>query len=225
MRPDPLAWWHSEFGEIAPRGHLLRRALSAQWVRFHSLPESKRYAESLDEYAEIEHRHCLVASALFSANEPLYVFRALGEEARLRGKAKHQLAGSQFREAVAVMQPEVLGRTKRIECMSGLWFPTGNPISSKLRFAYSQTGKRWASRLFLRRLRTFSVPTTVGWTSSRTPSHPKSFVPALRTGYRPVRTVYERRLGAKANVRLNRNWPYVTDLEAANHSGQSNFLH
>ncbi|GKS83563.1 hypothetical protein AVMA1855_05445 [Acidovorax sp. SUPP1855] len=110
MRPDPLAWWHSEFGEIAPRGHLLRRALSAQWVRFHSLPESKRYAESLDEYAEIEHRHCLVASALFSDNEPLYVFRALGEEARLRGKAKHQLAGRQFREAVAVMQPESLGQ-------------------------------------------------------------------------------------------------------------------
>ena len=109
MRPDPLAWWHSEFGEVAPCGHLLRRHLTAQWVRFHSLPDSKRYAESLDEYAEIQHRHLLIASAIFSADETLYVFRALNEEPKLRGKSRHQLAGRQFREAVAAVPNESLG--------------------------------------------------------------------------------------------------------------------
>jgi hypothetical protein len=69
MRPDPLAWWQSHFGEIAPRGHLLRRALSERWVRFHSLPDSKRYAESADEYAELQRRHLAVASVLFGAGE------------------------------------------------------------------------------------------------------------------------------------------------------------
>jgi len=110
MRPDPLAWWQSQFGEIAPRGHLLRRAFGVNWVRFHSLPDSKRYAESLDEYAELHSRHFLVASALFSAGEPLYVFRAHIGETKLRGKARHQLAGRQFREDVAVLPTESLGQ-------------------------------------------------------------------------------------------------------------------
>jgi hypothetical protein len=103
MRPDPLAWWQSQFGEIAPRGHLLRHALGEHWVRFHSLPDSKRYAESSDEYAELQRRHLAVASVLFSAGEPLYVFRAHSAEARLRRKVRHQLAGRQFRDAVAVL--------------------------------------------------------------------------------------------------------------------------
>lgn len=110
MRPDPLAWWHSKFGDVAPRGYLLRRHLTAQWVRFHSLPDSKRYAESLDEHAEIQHRHALIASAIFNANEPLYIFRVHGDEAKLRGKARHQLVGRQFREAAAAVPPESLGQ-------------------------------------------------------------------------------------------------------------------
>lgn len=108
MHPHPLTWWQSQFGDIAPRGHVLRGALPEHWVRFHSLPESKRYAESEDEYREIQQRHLSVASALFSADEPLYVFRAHEAEARLRGKARHQLAGRQFRDAVAVM-PTAIG--------------------------------------------------------------------------------------------------------------------
>ena len=110
MRPDPLAWWQSRFGEIAPRGHLLRRALSEHWVRFHSLPDSKRYAESVDEYAELQRRHLAVASALFCADEPLYVFRAHSGEPRLRGRTRHQLVGRQFREAVAVLPFESRGQ-------------------------------------------------------------------------------------------------------------------
>ncbi len=110
MRPDPLAWWQSQFGEIAPRGHLLRRALSEHWVRFHSLPDSKRYAESVGEYAELQSRHLAVASALFGAGEPLYVFRAHNGEPRLRGRARHHLAGRQFREAVAVLPLESRGQ-------------------------------------------------------------------------------------------------------------------
>jgi hypothetical protein len=110
MRPDPLAWWQSQFGANAPRGHLLRRALSERWVRCHSLPDSKRYAESVDEYAELQRRHLAVASALFSTGEPLYVFRAHSGEPKLRGKARHQVAGRQFREAVAVLPIESRGQ-------------------------------------------------------------------------------------------------------------------
>lgn len=103
MHADPLVWWQSEFGDIAPRGHLLRGAVGDRWVRFHSLPDGKRYAETEDEHLELQRRHLAVATALFTAGEPLYVFRAHEAEARLRGKARHQLAGRQFREAVAVL--------------------------------------------------------------------------------------------------------------------------
>lgn len=103
MHAQPLTWWQSHFGDFAPRGHVLRSALGDRWVRFHSLPESKRYAESEGEYREIQQRHLAIASALFTAGEPLYVFRAHEAEARLRGKARHQLAGRQFREAVALL--------------------------------------------------------------------------------------------------------------------------
>jgi len=107
MRTHPIDWWQAQFGEIPPRGHILRRALPEHWVRFHSLPDSKRYAESVDEYREIQQRHLSIASVLFSANEPMYVFRAHEAEVRLRGKARHQLAGRQFREAVTVLPPGI----------------------------------------------------------------------------------------------------------------------
>lgn len=107
MNPDPLVWWQSEFGGIAPCGHVLRRALGERWIRFPSLPDSKRYAESAAEYDEIQRRHLAVASALFTADEPLYVFRSHAAESRMRGKARHQIAGRQFKEAVAVLPTEI----------------------------------------------------------------------------------------------------------------------
>ncbi|GKS73786.1 hypothetical protein AVME950_02840 [Acidovorax sp. SUPP950] len=149
MHPDPLAWWQSEFGEIAPRGHLLRRALSAKWVRFHSLPDSKRYAESLEEYAEIEHRHHLVASALFNAGEPLYVFRAHHDEARLRGKARHQLAGRQFREALAVVPPISLGQDKEdrmyVRAFVSKWKPDFFEAAIRLLADWKEVGVSFVS--------------------------------------------------------------------------------
>jgi hypothetical protein len=149
MRPDPLAWWQSEFGEIAPRGHLLRRALSAQWVRFHSLPDSKRYAESQDEYAELQNSHFLVASALFSAGEPLYIFRAHGGETRLRGKARHQLAGRQFREAVAVLPTESLAQDDEdrmhVRALVSKWKPDFFEVAIQLLADWQEVGVSFVS--------------------------------------------------------------------------------
>jgi hypothetical protein len=62
----------------APVGHLLRDQHRDRWVRFHSLPESKRYPDSEEEYATVLARHhavldelglhgrCYVLSALFA---------------------------------------------------------------------------------------------------------------------------------------------------------------
>jgi len=103
MHTDPLSWWPARFSETAPVGHHLRAKLRAQWVRFHSLPESKRYAESPAEHAELQARHLAVASTLFSTDEPLYVYRAHLVEERLRGRKKHHIAGRQFKEQAALL--------------------------------------------------------------------------------------------------------------------------
>lgn len=67
---EPLSWWVSEFKEIVPVGHVLHPCLFDNWTRFHSLPESKRYAEDEVEYAEILRRHLEWGIALFKVPKP-----------------------------------------------------------------------------------------------------------------------------------------------------------
>ncbi|CAM3534312.1 hypothetical protein [Polaromonas hydrogenivorans] len=98
----PLTWWCTEFGKTAPVGHALRQFLPLNWTRFHSLPESKRYPESEDEYLEIIRRNAMVASELFQIDEPIYVYKSYYRyEKKLRGKSRHQVAGRQLREDVS----------------------------------------------------------------------------------------------------------------------------
>ncbi len=103
MQPDPLTWWRSEFGNVAPVGYVLRRYLHSNWTRFHALPESKRYPESQDEVSELLRRHSQVASELFSTGEMIYVFQSRHSDSRRKLGAKHAIAGSQLREASAML--------------------------------------------------------------------------------------------------------------------------
>lgn len=66
-------WWQTEFGACPPVGYRLREAVPQRWVRFHSLPEGKRHADTRDEEAEILRRHNAVASALLGNGEPIVV--------------------------------------------------------------------------------------------------------------------------------------------------------
>jgi hypothetical protein len=50
-------YWAKNYPDSPPIAHRLREVLRNRWVRFHSLPESKRYAESEDEYLTILQRH------------------------------------------------------------------------------------------------------------------------------------------------------------------------
>ena len=45
--------WHVQFPDCEPVAHQLRIAFRSRWVRFHSLPGSKRYPEDASEYAEV----------------------------------------------------------------------------------------------------------------------------------------------------------------------------
>lgn len=59
-----LADWDRFFPNCEPIGYRLRADFRERWVRFHSLPESKRYPESEDEYAEVLSRHNAILSEL-----------------------------------------------------------------------------------------------------------------------------------------------------------------
>ena len=56
--------WDREWGDTPPIGHLLRAAQRDRWVRFHALPESKRYPDSEEEYGIVLARHHALLDAL-----------------------------------------------------------------------------------------------------------------------------------------------------------------
>lgn len=59
-----LADWDRCFPNCEPIGHHLRVAFPERWVRFHSLPGSKRYSEDEAEYAEVLTRHNAILGEL-----------------------------------------------------------------------------------------------------------------------------------------------------------------
>jgi hypothetical protein len=60
------ARWARAWGDWRPVSHELPVRGNERWVRFHSLPGSKRYAGNEDEYAEIMRRHLTVLAELLS---------------------------------------------------------------------------------------------------------------------------------------------------------------
>jgi hypothetical protein len=60
------ALWVGAWGDCRPVSYKLRSCLLDRWVRFHSLPGSKRYAGSEEEYAELIRRHLVVLAELLS---------------------------------------------------------------------------------------------------------------------------------------------------------------
>jgi hypothetical protein len=56
--------WDAAFPNCEPIAHLLREQFKERWVRFHSLPESKRYPENEDEMWEVLQRHNTILGEL-----------------------------------------------------------------------------------------------------------------------------------------------------------------
>lgn len=63
--------WEERFGE-PPIAHDLRAGrLQPRWVRFHMLPDSKRYPQSAEEYAIVLSRHNALLAELLGEGEPV----------------------------------------------------------------------------------------------------------------------------------------------------------
>ena len=63
------ALWLRQFPKGPPVAHELRSAYPDRWVRFHSLPDSKRYPETEDEYAIVLHRYNTLLNELFEGTD------------------------------------------------------------------------------------------------------------------------------------------------------------
>ena len=66
--------WRSFYAENSPIAYWLREQIPDLWFRVHSLPQSKRYAESEGETSEILRRHNRVASEILGENASCVVF-------------------------------------------------------------------------------------------------------------------------------------------------------
>ena len=67
------AWFRARFGATAPTGYCLRADHHERWLRLHSLPDSKRYAEDDEERAEVRRRAWAAASEVFPTGSPVWL--------------------------------------------------------------------------------------------------------------------------------------------------------
>lgn len=70
---DLAARWRERHGSLPPDAHRFRTAYPDRWVRFHSLPGSKRYPESPTEYAVALDRYNTVLDELFAGQDVFVV--------------------------------------------------------------------------------------------------------------------------------------------------------
>jgi len=73
MNDNLTAFWNEHLAGCPPEAHTLKHSLKDRWVRFHALPESKRYPESEQEYQEILFRHNTVLTELNESLNELYI--------------------------------------------------------------------------------------------------------------------------------------------------------
>jgi len=66
-------YWNNSFKGFPPIAYELKHAFKDRWVRFHTLPESKRYPENEEEYQEIISRHNKILSEVTKSNNEVYM--------------------------------------------------------------------------------------------------------------------------------------------------------
>lgn len=79
MIKELAKFWEREFNNFPPEAHNLKHEFKDRWIRFHSLPESKRYPENEQEYLEVLRRHNAVLQELVGKSNVLVVLPEYSE--------------------------------------------------------------------------------------------------------------------------------------------------
>jgi hypothetical protein len=70
-------YWAENFAETPPINHLFKHLLNEKWLRIHSLPEAKRYADTDEDWAELFERQHTLFQDLMPTDEPFYLILGL----------------------------------------------------------------------------------------------------------------------------------------------------
>jgi hypothetical protein len=90
------------FGAALPAGFLCRRVLLDRWVRIHSLPRSKRYAETETERVELLHRHNVAATYVLGEGAECIAFITRFGEVTDRSLSEVSVAGTPAEHVLSV---------------------------------------------------------------------------------------------------------------------------
>lgn len=89
-------FWRAFYPNTQPIAYLMRAAHTRHWVRFHSLPFSKRYAETEAEFSILLGRQNALASAVLGENHSCWFVQACWSTSE--GKVEISDEFEQFRE-------------------------------------------------------------------------------------------------------------------------------
>jgi hypothetical protein len=70
-------FWAKSYPETPPINHLFKHYLKERWLRIHSLPEAKRYAETPEEWAILLERQNTVFIDLMPKNEKICIISGI----------------------------------------------------------------------------------------------------------------------------------------------------
>lgn len=72
--------WHQYYPGLPPLAYVLHEKLPNLWWRFHSLPESKQYPDSLEERTILLHRHNTLATEVLGQGQECWLVQSLYTE-------------------------------------------------------------------------------------------------------------------------------------------------
>ncbi|ENU27235.1 DUF3885 domain-containing protein [Acinetobacter modestus] len=97
--------WDSHFPNKIPISHLLKHYFTQSWFRIHSLPESKRYADTAAEYELLSNRHNEIITDCFGENTSIFI---------ISGHYFSQSSNDEDYEPVFVLPPYLFHAEKAI---------------------------------------------------------------------------------------------------------------
>lgn len=89
---DFQRYWEQHYPGCPPIGHYLREAYADKWFRIHSLPNSKRYPETGEEYREVLRRHNALLLDLVGKGAPYVLITTGYSESPKPVQSYHQLS-------------------------------------------------------------------------------------------------------------------------------------
>lgn len=88
--------WRINFGDCPPASYLFKHQLTDRWIRIHSLPESKRYAENDSETAELLKRQNTILFDVIGNDSECFLVGGNYSDSPLEENLKHCPAFGNF---------------------------------------------------------------------------------------------------------------------------------